>query len=324
MASDNPRCLVCGSEELGQVIETKEMFFGLEDRFQYRQCSSCESLRIVPIPGSLDRYYPPDYYSISRAPREPSVFCKLAHRWNCVMDRARLPLPNPFATVGERMLRDERVVRDMKVLGATRHSRVLDVGCGRGDDLRVLRTLGYRTLVGADPYLDDSVKEEGLRLLKRSIHEVDEIFDVITFNHSLEHLPDPRAVLEKAGSMLANGGGCLIRTPIAPSHALKRYGGNWVQLDPPRHLFIPSVAGLRALLDEYAIVVDRVVYDSTAFQFWGSELYERGVPLVSAEAAGSEGEHFDEDEMRAFEDLARKVNASREGDQVSVYARKEG
>lgn len=318
--------MICGSSSLGPSIETKEMFFGLGDRFVYRQCAYCSSLRIVPIPESMDRYYPSGYYSLKRTPKEPGALCKLAYRWESMMGAAHLPLPNPFAMVGERLLRNERVVKDMQILGADRRSRVLDVGCGRGDDLRVLRTLGYGTLVGADPFLDDSVKELGMRLLKKSIHEVDEVFDVITFNHSLEHLPDPSDVIRRTGQLLSEGGRCVIRTPVVPSYAWKRYGSNWVQLDPPRHLFIPSVKGLSALLRECGMQVFKVAYNSTPFQFWGSELYEKGITLVSFPDHSAEGGGgvFNEDEMRAFEQLAKKVNASGEGDQAAIYAKKTG
>jgi SAM-dependent methyltransferase len=324
MTSGDASCLVCGSSDLGSPIETKEMFLGLGDRFVYRQCMACSSLRIIPIPESMDRYYPSDYYSLRRTPEEPGSLCKLAYRWETSMGAGRFPLPNPFALIAKQILRNERVVRDMQILGAGRRSRVLDVGCGRGDDLRVLRTLGYTTLVGADPFLDDTVKELGMRLLRSSIHEVDEIFDIITFNHSLEHLPDPSAVIRRTGQLLAEGGSCVIRSPVVPSYAWKRYGSNWVQLDPPRHLFIPSVDGLSSLLKECGMQVFKVVYDSTPFQFWGSELYEKGITLVSVpdHSASGGGGVFNEDEVRAFQQLADKVNASGEGDQAAIYAKK--
>ena len=51
-----------------------------------------------------------------------------------------------------------------------------------------------------------------------------------------------------------------------------------MQLDAPRHLVLYSLAGLRRLAEAEGFGVELVAFDSTGFQFWGSELVRDGIP----------------------------------------------
>jgi SAM-dependent methyltransferase len=176
----------------------------------------------------------------------------------------------------------EDFAEQLRLAGARRSSKILDVGTGNGDIPVRMRDAGYRDLTGVDPYLpEDAAKEPGLRMIRAELHGLrgGPCFDLVMFNHSLEHLPDPVSVLCKAREMLAPGGRILVRIPVAGCVAWKRYGTSWVQIDAPRHLFVPSREGMADLGRRAGLDLESVHDDSTEVQFLGSELYQQGLPL---------------------------------------------
>lgn len=71
-------------------------------------------------------------------------------------------------------------------------------------------------------------------------------FEVIISWHSLEHLPDPWRVIERAARLLSPGGILLLAMPNPDSYEFSVLKGRWYHLDTPRHLhFFP----LKTLLE---------------------------------------------------------------------------
>jgi SAM-dependent methyltransferase len=73
-------------------------------------------------------------------------------------------------------------------------------------------------------------------------------YDAITLSHVLEHVPDPPAVLAKLCRALRPGGTLISISPNPVGFVSRWYGKDWVALDPPRHLVLPSPAGYRQML----------------------------------------------------------------------------
>lgn len=66
-------------------------------------------------------------------------------------------------------------------------------------------------------------------------------FEVIAMWQVLEHLPDPRPVLEAAAGALAPGGVLAIAAPNPEALQFRLFGARWTHVDAPRHLsMIPS------------------------------------------------------------------------------------
>lgn len=116
--------------------------------------------------------------------------------------------------------------------------RLLEVGCGTGNVLRVLeRTCSGGMVVGMDLY------QEGLRFARRNnncaLVQADvqacpflAAFDIIGAFDVIEHLPDDTGVLRHLGSMLKPGGTLILTVPAhaslwsyfdAASHHCRRY-----------------------------------------------------------------------------------------------------
>ena len=114
-----------------------------------------------------------------------------------------------------------------QVLPQDRNAAILDIGCGFGQMLNALRSLGYVTLRGVD--ISQSAVEhcEAIGLNVYRIEDLDtfselstERFDLIVMNHVLEHLCKSEIIntLSKIRSkLLRQGGKLLITTPNAQS-----------------------------------------------------------------------------------------------------------
>jgi SAM-dependent methyltransferase len=254
------------------------MLFGTREHFAYLLCGTCGLLRIEAVPADLARHYPAEYYGSPAPPAGPS-----RGRLGRIADDAR----NREALFGSggiavRLLRGRASAAppDLRSLAAMVRRAglrsfadpILDVGCGRvpGHLLR-LRALGFRNLLGVDPYLVEDSEVEGIPLRRRSIHEVDGAFQLVTMHHSFEHVPDPRATLESAVRLLRRGGVLLIRTPVMGTWFWETFGTAWWELDAPRHLFVFSRASLERLAAAAGLELFDVAWDSAAHEILASE-----------------------------------------------------
>jgi len=150
------------------------------------------------------------------------------------------------------------------------------------------------------------------------------LFDVIMFHHALEHVPDPVSTIKHASERLRPGGLCLVRIPTASSEAFETFKENWVQLDAPRHLHVPSREGMRVMAEENGMSLEDTVDDSSAFQFWGSKQYQKDIPLRDPRShfRNPAAELFTPEEMEGFEKHAQALNKANRGDQAIFFMRK--
>ena len=124
---------------------------------------------------------------------------------------------------------------------------------------------------------------------------------------------------------MPSDGMCLIRIPLVSSEAWKKYGTHWVQLDAPRHFFLYSIESLKVLAGKTNFKIKEIVYDSTEFQFWGSEQNLKGIPLMAENSHGRNPDKsdFSQEEIKNYKKMAKKLNREGLGDQVAVYLVKE-
>lgn len=216
-------------------------------------------------------------------------------------------------------------LRSLSLIPLSKDLTILDVGCGAGVLLDFLRELGFKNLLGIDPYNQEDIQyPNGLRILKRTIHEIGDKWDLIMFHHSFEHVPDPLETLQRVSGLLKPGGLCLIRIPTVSSYAWKHYGVKWVQLDAPRHFFLHSLESIKILAGKSGLELSSLAYDSTSFQFWGSEEYLRDIPHRDGRSYNMNPRQsiFSKKEIAAFAKRAGELNAASQGDQAAFYLRK--
>ena len=297
--------------------------FGTREEFEYLECARCGCLQIAGIPADLSKYYPRDSYYSYKPPRRkryPDWLLRLRH------ERTRYFL-GEFSVAGALLgmlskraehfdwFRQARVSLD---------SRILDVGCGAGALLLKLQREGFRSLLGADPFIRDDIDYgNGVRILKRGVGELEGQFDFVMLHHSFEHLPDPAAALAALARTVAPGGALLIRIPVSDCYARAKYGLNWVAWDAPRHLHLHTVRSMNLLAAGAGMEISGLVYDSTGQQLSSSELYLRGVPYVEhgRYRPGNGPNAFSQQEWDGFQKKAAELNRKRKGDNACFYLR---
>lgn len=326
------QCKICGNAENNTHYHAKEMMLGYRDMHDYFQCDSCKCLQLETTPDNLLEYYPSkDYYSYSSVEFPTGI------------KKTLLAQRDYYAVTGKGFIgkilsarNPEVKIETLQPTDTDRNSHILDVGCGAGHLLNSLKEAGFNNVQGADPFNDGDIEyKNGLTILKQTIHEVEPPsanngnssgWDLIMFHHSFEHVADPQETLLSAAKRLNKAGTCLIRVPTVSSWAWENYGTDWVQLDAPRHLFLHSIESMEYLAKQSGMKIDKVIYDSFAFQFWGSEQYKQDIALHDEKsyATNPENSLFTADQIADFASRSTQLNKQNQGDQACFYLKKLG
>jgi 2-polyprenyl-3-methyl-5-hydroxy-6-metoxy-1,4-benzoquinol methylase len=285
--------------------------YGLNKEFNYFECGNCGCLQIVTIPDNIGDFYPTDYLSFKKP-----IFFKKINRFKTYFKKqvakfyaGQFNLTGLFLSffVANQFPWIKPGIVNLK-------SRILDVGCGTGKLLLTMQRFGYVNLTGIDPYnQEDIYYENNLSIYKKDLFDLDEKFDLIMLNHSFEHMDSPEKVLTQLSKLINENGCILIRIPLAGSYAWRKYKTNWVQLDAPRHFFLHTVKSMRILAEKTDLKLNDVKFDSTSFQFIGSEKYLRDYKITDST------DIFSKKQVKAFEKEAIKLNMLNDGDTACFY-----
>ncbi len=301
-------CSWCGADVFSARLEATErqLTVSMPTVAEYGICLTCASLTATTSLEDASRHYPSSYYAFN-ATADTSA-ARLVRG-----ARARAATGH-LGDAAQRIAQLVRLPDDLKAfaaLNARLSDRVLDVGSGSARLLRDLTYAGYTSATGIDPFVTDQLGPP--RLIRGHVRDLGGEFDVIMYHHSLEHIDTPFDELRSAADRLAPRGRILVRTPLADSEAFAAYGDRWVQLDAPRHRAIPTSRGLHALACRCGLQVKAEWRDSSAFQFWGSELYLRDISLEAAH--GEHRERFGRNQLRQWARRAHQLNKEGRGDQ---------
>lgn len=313
MAPTELRCRIC-SGALHPPFTAREMMYGTRATFEYAECTRCGCVQIVEPPANLADYYPRNYYSFQ--PQKPSPARATALRLLFSRSTAAARLRR---TLEGRLRRLQLVGLYHELVAGDRTAAILDVGAGAGTLVTMLRDIGYARAVGVDPFIAADVADV---VKKVELADVSGSFQVISFHHSLEHVPDQVGTLAHARRLVAPGGTIVVRVPVVDSDAWRTYRANWVQLDAPRHLYLHTRASLDIVARNAGLRIAWIGCDSDELQYWGSELYQRDVPLNDpAVVARGARAYFSTGQLRALRRRARAANAAGRGDQIVAYLR---
>jgi SAM-dependent methyltransferase len=313
-------CRVCGVFGDAEVFNARERMFGLAGEFSYFQCGACGCLQADHPDIDVSPFYPATYYSFEIPARRSSISNWLLRQ----RDAAALGEGNAIG----RWLQSVRPNPPMESLSRVqlrRDMRIADIGCGGGLLLRQLRTMGFTRLTGIDPNVRaDTEVDPHLRILKRHLDQLDDIFDLVMFHHSLEHIPDQQGTMRNAYERLVPGGTCVVRIPLASSAAWQQYRLDWVQLDAPRHLFLHTEKSIVSLAERVGFELVGVAHDSSDFQFWGSETLRQGLPLfdLSTGRPNPRAQQIAEAGRGRWRKAAATLNAQGRGDQAIFLLRR--
>ncbi len=185
-----------------------------------------------------------------------------------------------------------------------------------------LLDVGFKNVVGLEPFAQGKVRDD-LTIINSTIEEFcpQTEFDVVIFNHSLEHIPNQLSAFRRTSTILSKTGVCQVRIPVKTDYVWQHFGINWVQLDAPRHFYLHTVKSLSTLGEKAGLSVRSAVFDSTGFQFWGTAQYRQNIPLRAENSywVNPRKSVFSQDEIRRFSRMASKLNQICQGDQATFY-----
>jgi SAM-dependent methyltransferase len=241
-------CPVCGCGQSAPLLRGSDRLYHTTIKeFRVVRCGKCGLLRLDPQPSpeELRRYYPDNYWfspDQSAAGRMEEAYRRLVLR-----DHVHFV---------------SHALHDSKARGP-----LLDVGCGGGLFLGMMRERGFR-VVG----LDDSREAAGIAWRRQQVPAVCGEMDRaplrigscagITMFHVLEHLYDARAYLTATRGLLARDGRLVVQVPNAASWQFRMLGRRWNGVDVPRHLYDYRESDIRKLLESCGFEVLRRKYFS--------------------------------------------------------------
>ncbi len=313
-------CQVCGNTQNNALFEAREMMYGFRTTFTYFQCAVCKCLQIAEIPADIANYYPQDYNGF--APPRKQYYQGLKGAFKKQKHAATL-FPGSSFNQLFRVFFPAEQYRVFSKLALKQDTRILDMGCGTGSYLYPLYQLGMKNVMGADPFIEASITyPNGFKVIKSFIHQIQGVWDIIIYNHSFEHVPDPLENLQAVARLLAPAGTCIIRIPTVSSFAWEHYKTDWFQLDAPRHFFLHSRESITILAEKAGLQVVEVLYDSTAKQFISSEQYRQDIPLQEKPPRTVSSFFKRKLDKWKYGQRAKKLNAENRGDQAAFFLRK--
>lgn len=234
--SSRPDCVFCDKSLTRSVLENVLKSGNAYDIFE---CVECKIAMIHPLPSDdyLAKLYSDGNYRTQEGKRFGFIIESLIHLGR-IKKRRRI---NQFVKSGE----------------------ILDIGCGRGLFLDVMRRGGWKTIGTELNEITASYasKAYGLKILPGDItqHQLPgESFNAININQVLEHLKNPHEVIEECYRLLRKGGVLIISVPDLSSLQFTIGKENWFLLDLPFHLFHFTEKGLSRLLHKNNFKVKRI------------------------------------------------------------------
>jgi 2-polyprenyl-3-methyl-5-hydroxy-6-metoxy-1,4-benzoquinol methylase len=248
----HPYCLLCGAEGHQLYSELFDWLCDVPGRWGMRGCRACGVAWLDPQPG--DEEIPKLYLRYYTHHAAPATRLNRLRRaaFQSVLAKMGYPVERPKEMLPRLLSHARSVARaaalDVMGLDSSQVGTLLDVGCGNGEFIGRMRSLGWTVSgVDPDPAAVARCRGQGLQVLGRTIVDVPNtpLFDVITLNHVIEHVADPIALLRECRGRLRPETGILVMTtPNIKSLGHWWFKRNWRGLEVPRHLMLFSPAGL--------------------------------------------------------------------------------
>jgi len=225
-------CNTCGSMENTPFCPENER--GLV------KCSQCGLVYVSPRPDVNELYalYGETYFHNDDSGTVGYT--------NYIRDEA-----NIRQTFARRLARIERFLR-----GSEAPRRVMDVGCATGFFLSVAQEQGWNVDgIDISHFAVDYARQRfGFNVQQGSLLELDypeNAYDLITMWDVIEHVPDPKAYIERAAQLLKPGGMFALATPDVDSIPARMTGKRWIGYKlSEEHVYYFSLKTLTRLLND--------------------------------------------------------------------------
>lgn len=240
-------CPVCAQPHSSLWQQAPDRLHGRKEKYILLRCQTCSLVWVShpPKPAEMHVHYTDAYHKMISAGGQTSP-----RRWR---------------------------ERKATIHQYRRSGTLLDLGCSSGSFLESLRREPWQLYgIEMSPEVASAAQaNSGAKVFVGDILEAPfrpESYDVITCFDVLEHLYEPRRVMEKVTEWLKPGGIFYVLVPNIESAEARVFRSYWCGLELPRHLFHYSPAALRYLmksvgLEESSLVTRRNAYIGTNVRY---------------------------------------------------------
>ena len=260
------KCEICGRNDFMGLFTQWDKNLSIKKYFKMQKCKNCGIIFLNPQPSFNDlreHYSKNKYYSLGRINKGVKsqirmFFYHLYYSKNKNFLLMALLSPLKFYFRGAKVIQN---------------GKILDIGAGSGQFLYEMKKLGMN-VYGIEPGEFD--KRESLNIFHGDLNKAgysSNFFDVVSMNHVLEHINNPKETLREVYRILKKGGNFILAVPNTNSFASHLFGKEWYQWDVPRHLFNYSDNLLLKILKKEGFKDIKLEYNSTPSQFVVSMTY---------------------------------------------------
>lgn len=235
---ENPeRCILCDGQVFELALTGRDRMRGLPGEFRVMRCKGCGLCVTEPRIREEERakYYEPD----------EQVHAGKATRIGIYQKR-----------LADRL---------QQAIGQGKGKRVLDIGCGQGAFLEMMRSRGFE-VCGVELGAESSRiarEERGLNVITGDLSRLEvenESFDAALMSHLIEHVDDPVALLERVRDLLKPGGVALLSLPNYRCIERRIFGANWYPWCLPVHLYHFDMHSIRRTAERAGLMVEKITY----------------------------------------------------------------
>ena len=214
-------CCICEADDASKIGSGEDFEYRTsQDTFNVMQCHNCGLVYLNPRPSvnEFERIYPSNYHAFDFAEEQYGIVYKIRSR-----------------------LEAKRVLSWCSDLPA--QARIIDIGCGDGFHLNLLRRYGSKnwTLEGVDIDVRaaEMAREKGLKVHTGTIEELDlpeNEYDLAIMIQTIEHVAEPLELLRSLRRILKPGGKAVIVTDNTDSFDFTIFkNSHWGGYHFPRH-----------------------------------------------------------------------------------------
>lgn len=332
-------CVLCGKP--GQLLysDLRDRLFDAPGTWTLLRCEGCGLVWLNPQPTAEDvpKLYYQSYYTHHHAiepPRPLRSRQKLTEAARAVSLGYEQLLPGASWRWAGRLISlippwRDYALASLLYLRASARGRLLDVGCGTGEFLAAMRTLGWEVQgVEPDPQAAAVARDAfKLPVVVETLEEarlLESSFDAVTLSHVIEHVLDPHALLKECGRVLKKNGQLVIVTPNVQSLGHLLFRRSWFALEPPRHLHMFSIAALRRAARGAGLTIKtlRTTSRLSRIIFTGSAVIARhGRCSPNGSSGGGRLLRIGSWSFWAWEDLIRHISPG-SGEEILLVAQK--
>jgi 2-polyprenyl-3-methyl-5-hydroxy-6-metoxy-1,4-benzoquinol methylase len=258
-----PVCKICGSSGDRLYTSLRDRLYSAPGSWDLVRCNNpdCGLLWISPLPDTvtLAQAYT-SYYTHKSRTRDSLIrllYERLRRDYVSIRfgyQPFKIQLWEKLAGSLIALIPHRKTAWDASVmwLPSKLNGRLLEIGCGAGENLAHLEKLGWQVMgIEPDPKAAAVARNRGLMVTEIPLNDslfAAESFDAIIMSHVIEHLNNPLEVTRICHTLLRPDGVLIMLTPNTKSLGHRWYRENWLHLDPPRHLNLFNDEAIRLLV----------------------------------------------------------------------------